>query len=396
MVSTGFEFSSEGLLISGVNTSYEMKAIQSIQTFTPPFTAKAYVMPVTAYGNAFSFLVTSSDGNHGVMISGDVNDLESNYYGVWQGYAPGMNQSWNPLAIRLIASPTPDTWYTLTIKVNSTGYAQVSAVSSTGQGLQGLTQLVGTGPFYVVLAQTEGAPYVVGPNSAYWGWVGVTGSRLSVPALSAFRYSLALEFAIACGVVALAVALAAILLRRRRRGPPQEVQLQKPSPRGVPPQPPKVVGHSVGLPGDAKVWVPWLTSQFNRLDDQSEPSTHVKTLLLMLAVNCLEWMASNSETDPNTGHYVYNGSQLYRQKLPLLREALPDVGEKKVKITEKSIRAHLEALEREGVVKGMVIVNSRGQTSIKKGNSRYYRLLAESTSKIEELVSSSLPSNSTG
>jgi hypothetical protein len=63
----------------------------------------------------------------------------------------------------------------VTFKFDGNGYAQVTLTDITGNRLNYTTSFyVGKGPFYVVLAQREGYPFVSGPNTAIWQSVAVT------------------------------------------------------------------------------------------------------------------------------------------------------------------------------------------------------------------------------
>jgi hypothetical protein len=158
---------SNGMGFSGVNSTYEAASIQSIQSFTPPFTAQASVMATVADGNPFDFLISTSSGS-ALGMDGNPNPANDGYYGIWESIAPG-----GGLSTQLLSTPSLNTIYNLTITVNATGNAKL-LVSSQGQILGQLTAQVSVGPFFVLLVQWEAQPITVGPNQAYWQSVSVS------------------------------------------------------------------------------------------------------------------------------------------------------------------------------------------------------------------------------
>jgi PKD domain len=174
-------FSTNGMGVSGANSAYDMITIQDNQSFNPPFIARAQVMAAASHGNSFSFIVTTFDGRHGAMLNGNVNASNAGYYGIWEGYSRVADQAWTPLAVPIIATPSANIWYTLTIDVNSSGYAKVYVEAEGRVFPDAPPQFIGTGPFYVLMAQTEGAPYSTGVNKAYWGWVSVSAYQDNTP-----------------------------------------------------------------------------------------------------------------------------------------------------------------------------------------------------------------------
>jgi len=190
-------FSSAGMEIEQVNASQEVGTIQSVESFTPPFTASAVVEGSISNGHTFGFAISSGNASAGVLVYGNLNDTNCShlgdcgdpnvcgtsanpsippnqcYYGI--DAKVGHGTSW-PHAAKLYLTPSVNVDYTLQISVDASGSAQYS-VSQGGQVLGGSTAQVGTGPFYIIIEQGEGSPVArPGPNQAYWLSVLVTPS----------------------------------------------------------------------------------------------------------------------------------------------------------------------------------------------------------------------------
>ncbi len=183
-------FSAAGMEIAQVNASYEIGTIQSIASFAPPLTVNVTVKGTVSNGHPFVFGLTNSNATAGVQITGNLdpkdcsNETACNdpatcgipanpsippnqcYYGIYARVGNG-NGSW-PRTPRLNSTPSVGLDYALQVSVDSAGSAQLS-VSQGGALLGKATASVGEGPFYLVLAQSEGAPVPGhGPNQAYW------------------------------------------------------------------------------------------------------------------------------------------------------------------------------------------------------------------------------------
>jgi len=189
-------FSSAGMEIAQVNRSLEVGTIQSIETFSPPFTVTAVVEGVISNGHTFGFAISAANAGSGVLIYGNLNSTNCSnlgncgdpstcgtsanpsippnqcYYGMDAKVGRG-NGSWTHQA-KLFLNPNVDIFYTLQISVDTSGNAQYS-VSQGGQVLGQSTAQVGTGPFYLIMEQAEGSPVAKpGPNQAYWMSVSLT------------------------------------------------------------------------------------------------------------------------------------------------------------------------------------------------------------------------------
>lgn len=234
-------FSSQGMEIAQVNEGAEMGTIQSVASFSPPFTVTAVVEGVVSNGHPFVFAVTSSTATAGVQITGNLNPDDCSHEadcgnptvcGIPANPSIGSNQCFYGIYARigtsngnwkktgdLNSTPNVGIGYTLQISVDGSGNAQYN-VSQGGQILGQSTAQVGTGPFYLILAQSEGAPVPgPGPNEAYWTSVSLTPSVVSSspPSSSSSTSGISsIDWAILV-VVAVVVLLAIVLLAYRRR-----------------------------------------------------------------------------------------------------------------------------------------------------------------------------------
>ncbi len=195
-------FSSAGMEIAQINASEEVGTIQSIENFTPPFTATATVEGTVSNGHTFGFAISSTNASYGVLIYGNLNPTNCShlgdcgdptvcgtpansaipqnqcYYGI-DGKTGRGGGSWEGKT-KLYLTPSVNVTYTLQISVDASGNAQYS-VSQGGQVLGTATAQVRTGPFYIILEQGEGAPVAhPGPNQAYWMSVSLTPSTTPI------------------------------------------------------------------------------------------------------------------------------------------------------------------------------------------------------------------------
>jgi len=200
-------FSSKGMEIAQANASYEVGTIQSIEYFTPPFTATAVVEGTISNGHTFGFAIASANASSGVVIYGNLNPTNCShlgdcndtsvcgisansaippnqcYYGMDAKVGKG-GGSWGSKVV-LYPSPSVNVTYTLQISVSASGSAQYG-VSQGSQLLGQKTVQVGTGPFYLIIEQGEGAPVLhPGPNQAFWFSVGLTSGTPSSTTTSA-------------------------------------------------------------------------------------------------------------------------------------------------------------------------------------------------------------------
>jgi hypothetical protein len=157
-----------GMQFSGINSTYEEAFIQSIQSFSEPFTLQATVTGIESDGNPFVLGISNADNSQNVEIAGDLNPANDGYYAIWEGTSNGQ-----ALGTKLVDNPAVDITYTLQILLDQSGMATLSVYLSDSL-LGSTTDSVGAGPFYVVLGSWEGLPYTVGANVADWDSIQLT------------------------------------------------------------------------------------------------------------------------------------------------------------------------------------------------------------------------------
>lgn len=183
-------FTSAGMTIAQVNARQEYGTIESIASFTPPFTVTAVVEGMVSDGHTFGFAISTQNASSGVLIYGNLNPTDCSnlgdcgdpnvcgntanpnvipanqcYYGLQAKSGEGSN--WSKLP-KLDLTPSVNVTYTLQFSVNAPGTAQYAA-SQGGHVLGVGTVQIGTGPFYVIMYQSEGSPVQPGKlNRALW------------------------------------------------------------------------------------------------------------------------------------------------------------------------------------------------------------------------------------
>jgi hypothetical protein len=175
-------FGSAGMQMTGVTGTDQFAAIQSLATFTPPFTVTTTVMGTESYGNAFAIYLVNSDISQWFDILGDLIP-QTGYQNIWinwtdSGVSLGNLYSGTPGSNVLYGNPSLDVFYTFQISVGTDGNASVVLMAN-GVSLASRSGLsVGNGLFYLVLGQKEGLPYQPGPLAAIWQSVSVTALPL--------------------------------------------------------------------------------------------------------------------------------------------------------------------------------------------------------------------------
>jgi hypothetical protein len=197
-------FSSQGMEIAQINASQEVGTIESLNSFTPPFTVTATVEAIVSNGHTFGLAVASANASSGVLVYGNVNPTNCSnlvdcgnpatcgtsansaipsgqcYYGIDAKVGRG-GGSWKHVA-KLFLTPNVNITYTLQISVDASGNAQFG-VSQGGQGLGVSSSQVGAGPFYVIIEQAEGSPVAhPGPNQALWMSVSMIPTATTISA----------------------------------------------------------------------------------------------------------------------------------------------------------------------------------------------------------------------
>jgi hypothetical protein len=173
-------FTSSGMRMSGITGTYQFTGIQSNQSFRAPFTLSATAEGTISNGNPFVLFLVSGDLHQLFSIRGTLN-ASTGYQGVWENVTiDGHTKS----DFKIYETPTTGIWYNIALTIDGNGNGSVTFSTATGKQLASSKIAgLGAGPFYVILAQREGAPYSVGPNEAIWSQVQLsrpTGSIASV------------------------------------------------------------------------------------------------------------------------------------------------------------------------------------------------------------------------
>jgi hypothetical protein len=178
-------FGPSGLQMSGANGPRRLTGIQSTASYMAPFTLTATVLAQQDVGIPFELYLVTSDlrqwlslaghlggrghtgpvlgiGGGGRGIFGGVRiplgSAPSPEHGVWVNYTGSGIIS--ALGTKIFEYPEPGVMYTMHMTVGADGFASVALVDSAGFSRGALGGLsVGTGPFYVVLANRDGPAY---------------------------------------------------------------------------------------------------------------------------------------------------------------------------------------------------------------------------------------------
>ncbi|MGA8711192.1 MAG: carboxypeptidase-like regulatory domain-containing protein [Thermoplasmata archaeon] len=232
-----------GMEIAQADGDSVVGTIQSVPSFAPPFTATAFVTGTVANGHTFVFGITTAIASSGVQITGNLNPRDCSnetdcgnhatcgnpanasvspnecFYGIYARASTG-GGTWPRVTPFLNLSPSVNLVYTLQIAVDSSGNAQYE-VSAGGQLLGQATDQVGTGPFYLIIAQSEGSPVQgPGPNVAYWTSASLTPTAPTVgnsPSGGSGSGLTSIEWLLIVLVVAVALILLVVLRSRRGR-----------------------------------------------------------------------------------------------------------------------------------------------------------------------------------
>jgi hypothetical protein len=163
--------STSGMQMMGPTEDYQTTGVQSLSTFTPPFTVLAYVTDSQGTADIFEIFLASLDLTQFLTVTADVNPT---YVGMWAD-SPNLGALWQ-LGEQFSPSidPSLTTTYQVTIKVDAEGAAIAVIENLAGTVLSTASSLQpGTGPFYLVLGQRIGnAP--TGSQVADWSYVAVT------------------------------------------------------------------------------------------------------------------------------------------------------------------------------------------------------------------------------
>jgi len=169
-------FTSSGMVMAGVNGKYQSTGIQSKRSFSAPLTLSATVMGTISNGNPIAFYLVSADGAQYLAVNCNLAGRNDSYSGASFGFT-GRGDSGNQKSEAFLHEVSVRTWYLIRFVIDEGGTGTVTIQDRQGTLLAQRGNLyVGTGPFFVVLAQWAGWPHTVGPNEAVWASV-----LLSVP-----------------------------------------------------------------------------------------------------------------------------------------------------------------------------------------------------------------------
>jgi len=165
------------MAMQGVDDAYQSTAIQSVRSFSPPLTLETKVMGTIANGSPFALYLVKTDGGQYLTLNGNLNTGNGGYYGFWLGNTDPSNNAGNAARRVLSRAVSLNVWYVIRITVNARGVGTVVVEDLQGSRLATVNNLtVGTGPFFIVLAQWEGLPYTRGPNEAVWKLVRISAA----------------------------------------------------------------------------------------------------------------------------------------------------------------------------------------------------------------------------
>jgi len=161
-----------GLGVGAPAGGYQQGGIQSVQSFTPPFTLTASGLATSISAGVLQLAISTQNGGSGVDMDGGIGGVAATT-GFDYTSPSGFGTHWNEVGQLSASAPTLNQLYTLAISVNASGVATVS-VNTNGAQLGSATASVGNGPFYVILSEGSGAFSGGSPNQAYWSAIQVT------------------------------------------------------------------------------------------------------------------------------------------------------------------------------------------------------------------------------
>lgn len=161
-------FGPGGMQLGGVNGEKQFTGVASIASFSPPFTATVTVDSSLAHGIPFEVVLVNDDLTSSVSLSGNPNNANDPWYGVWVNYI-GSGTSFYLQGTKLYDQPTTNAVYTVQLSIDEGGTGTALLADTNGTALSRVTDLaVGLGPFHLALAQREGLPTAPGANLATW------------------------------------------------------------------------------------------------------------------------------------------------------------------------------------------------------------------------------------
>ncbi len=172
-------FNTNGMVMSGVNSSNEVTGIGTTGSYSAGFTVNVTAAVLSGTGSPVSILLENAQKTEYLAVRTDACLTDSFGYGIYYsvtGYASGpYNES------SFYTSPSYGTAYTYSLSVSSTGVGSIRVLdgSTTVASVTGLN--VGTGQFYLFLGQSTVFPsYPSQLGVSLWKSVTITSSTGSM------------------------------------------------------------------------------------------------------------------------------------------------------------------------------------------------------------------------
>lgn len=157
-------FNAAGMQMTGANGAFQFTGIQSAPAFDAPFSVNATVNGSVTHGDAWRLLVVNNSLTNWLDIQGNKAGIFIDSTG--NGSLSGAGQL-------LYATTNTNVFYSVSATINASGNASVSIATNGILIASTNVPSVGTGPFYLVLASSEGFFSNTGPNVATWQSAGV-------------------------------------------------------------------------------------------------------------------------------------------------------------------------------------------------------------------------------
>ncbi len=184
LVLPALAFGPAGMQMSGLAMPEHLAGVQSLGSFTAPFTFSATAVGMAYSGVPFEVSLVSADlrqwitvaahlggrGGGEVRVVGGIGRVvrgalevpvvgSSPYYGVWLNYS-GSGQPISSLGYKIYEVPTGGVPYTIQVSEGADGVASITLLNGAGVPLASRSGLpVGPGPLYVLLSGRGGATY---------------------------------------------------------------------------------------------------------------------------------------------------------------------------------------------------------------------------------------------
>lgn len=162
----------DGLQMSGLTGDFTLTGLQSLATFSAPFTVSVQVTPIQGTANPFAIYLVNSDLTQYLTLHANVSPT---YQGFWVD-APNVDgldylgEQFSPSFV-----PQMNTQYKIVMEVSATGAGTVKVYSGTKLLGTAVSLQPGTGSFYLVIGQRIGlAP--TGSQVADWSKVTVVAN----------------------------------------------------------------------------------------------------------------------------------------------------------------------------------------------------------------------------